>query len=271
MEGLAYNPAGRPNPPNESDQIAFPFSLPKKTVSKSKINDEEALKAVKRSGRPPGTKNKPRINSAPKRLETIASRLIQRDKGDTRVPPKVNTREQGDDEVFLPDPTSSPIASNQTPDIGQEGDDEAENDAETTIPPKQRRKTLELVKMFDELIQKRPSSENTYRTRALDRLRQEEAIYNYFPQELAEMRRASSETAKEIHKSLSKLPPLFSREEQSSDKGSTAEDTIEEFLRANSEKSGDESSSDISPEETEKNNNVEEAEVPITIEPVTPN
>ncbi|CAD6230783.1 GSCOCG00012198001-RA-CDS, partial [Cotesia congregata] len=209
----------------------------------------------------------------------------------TRVPPKINyhetsnlditsedtektqetgNEEQGDDEVFLPASIPGP-STNPIPDIGQEGDDEAEKedeaekDNETTVPQKQRRKTCELVKMFDELLQRRPPSENTYRERALEKIRREEAIFNYTPQEYAEIKRTSSETTKNIRQSLSKLPPLWRTEDDSLNEDTAPEINVDEFLRDNSDQP-EEGSSDISPEETGGIEDLSEAEHPIIIE-----
>ncbi|CAG5109362.1 Protein of unknown function, partial [Cotesia congregata] len=213
--------------------------------------------------------------------------------GKTRVPPKINYHEtsnfditsedpekaqetgngeQGDDEVFLPVPTPGPSTSNLNPDIGQEGDDEAEKDEEaekeieTIVPQKQRRKTRELVKMFDEILQRRPPSENIYTERALERIRREEAIFNYTPQEYAGIKRTSSDTAKNIRQSLSKLPPLWRSEDDSLNEDTAPEINVDEFLRDNSDQP-EEGSSDISPEETGGIEDLSEVENPIIIEP----
>ncbi|CAG5090735.1 Protein of unknown function [Cotesia congregata] len=299
-EGLSYNPEGRQEPQKhpindttENHSLGLPISaLPKTKKSNKKLSDEEAIQSVKRPGHPLGSKNRPRVSSAPEVRETIASRLKRRELGKTRVPPKINYREtgrlvinsedpesqetadeeQGDDEVFLPVPISGPSTNNPTPDVGKEGDDEAEKDDETekdnetTVPQKQRRKTRELVKMFDELLQKRPPSENIYTERALERIRREEAISNYTPQEYAEIKRTSSDTPKNIRQSLNKLPPLWRNEEDSLNEDTAPEINVDEFLRDNSDQS-EEGSSNISPEETGGIEDPSETELPIIIEP----
>ncbi|CAG5093251.1 Protein of unknown function [Cotesia congregata] len=303
-EGLSYNPEGRPEPSeNEinnktvNNPLALPISAkPRPKGSHRKLSDSEAIEAVKRPGHPLGSKNKPRVSSAPEARDTIASRLRKREMGKTRVPPKINYHEtsnfditsedpektqetgnekQGDDEVFLPVSTPGPSTSNPTPDISQEGDDEsekedeAEKDNETIVPQKQRRKTRELVKMFDELLQRRPPAENIYTERALERIHREEAISNYTPQEYAEIKRTSSDTAKNIRQSLNKLPPLWRSEDDSLNEDTTPEINVDEFLRENSDKS-EEGSSDISPEETGGVEDLSEVEHPIIIEPRPP-
>ncbi|CAG5075396.1 Protein of unknown function [Cotesia congregata] len=256
------------------------------------LSDEETIQSVKRPCRPLGSKNRPRVSSAPEVRETIASRLRRSELGKTRAPPKINYREtgrleinsedpgtqetaneeQGDDEVFLPVSIPGPSTINPTPDIGQEGDDEAEKDDETekekeaTVLPKQRRKTQELVKMFDELLQRWPPSENTYRERALEKIRREEAIFNYTPEELVQMKRTSSETAKTIRESLYKHPTLWRSEEDSLNDNTTPEINVDEFLRDNSDQSEGGSSSNISPDKTEGIEDYSETEPPIIIE-----
>ncbi|KAH0568025.1 hypothetical protein KQX54_017751 [Cotesia glomerata] len=102
-----------------------------------------------------------------------------RAQGTTRVPPKKNYKElessqvedddktqEGDDKVFKIHPNVEESAL----DKGQEGDDESEKDQETPAVPKPRRKTQELVKMFDEMIERRPISQSNYRTKALENL-----------------------------------------------------------------------------------------------------
>ncbi|CAG5102898.1 Protein of unknown function, partial [Cotesia congregata] len=265
---LSYNPEGRQEPrkhpindTTENHSLALPISaLPKTKKSNKKLSDEKAIQSIKRPSRPLGSKNRPRVRSAPEIRETIASRLRRRELGKTRVPPKINYREtgrlvinsedpesqetaneeQGDDEVFLPVSISGPSTNNSTPDVGQEGDDKAEKDDETdkdnetTVPQKQRRKPRELVKMFDELLQRRPPSKNTYTERALERIRREEAISNYTPHEYAEIKRTSSDTAKNIRQSLNKLPPLWRSKEDSLNEDTAPEINVDKFLRDNS-------------------------------------
>ncbi|CAG5102928.1 Protein of unknown function, partial [Cotesia congregata] len=82
-EGLSYNTEGRPEPSGnpinnntENNPLALPISaIPKSKGSGKKLSDSEAIQAVKCPGRPPKSKNRPRVSSAPEVRETIASRL----------------------------------------------------------------------------------------------------------------------------------------------------------------------------------------------------
>ncbi|CAG5093211.1 Protein of unknown function, partial [Cotesia congregata] len=216
------------------------------------LNSEPAEIAIKRPGRPKGVKNKPRIKSAPEIRDTIASRLRQRKIGSTRVPPNANykessiteesqpeetqeiaqTSEQGDDDVFEKELPATIDSTPREIDASLEADGEEEPEKQLATP-RARRKTQELIKMFDQLLERRPI---TWREKDMI----DDPKNQRTPSELKVQKIVNSRLAKEIRESMDEIPifdldasanpnlPMFSDRESEEDNNE-----LNEFLREN--------------------------------------